>query len=149
MGCAGFGRRGRGIGACGHAETTMPTYEYQCTSCKHTFEQFQSMKDAALKKCPACGKPKLERLIGTGGAIIFKGGGFYQTDYRSDAYKKSAEADKAPSTTAPDAGKSGGDSGASTPKPEPTKASASAGGSENPRAGAKGEAKGSRKKKAE
>lgn len=52
------------------------------------------MKDAALRKCPKCGKQKLERLIGTGGAIIFKGSGFYQTDYRNESYKKAAEADK-------------------------------------------------------
>ena len=71
----------------------MPTYEYQCKSCNNRFEQYQSMKDAALRKCPSCGKNTLERLIGTGAAIIFKGSGFYQTDYRSDSYKKAAEAD--------------------------------------------------------
>lgn len=83
----------------------MPTYEYQCGACKHAFEQFQSMKDKALTKCPACGKAKLERLIGTGGAIIFKGGGFYQTDYRSESYKKAADADKPASTSSSDSGK--------------------------------------------
>jgi len=72
----------------------MPTYEYRCSACKHEFEQFQSMKDKPLRTCPACKKPKLERLIGTGGAIIFKGSGFYQTDYRSEGYKKAADADK-------------------------------------------------------
>ncbi len=72
----------------------MPTYEYRCTACKHEFEQFQSMKDKPLRTCPACKKAKLERLIGTGGAIIFKGSGFYQTDYRSEGYKKAADADK-------------------------------------------------------
>jgi putative FmdB family regulatory protein len=72
----------------------MPTYDYKCTACSHLFEQFQSIKDKPLKTCPKCGKKALERLIGTGGAIIFKGGGFYQTDYRSESYKKSAEADK-------------------------------------------------------
>jgi putative FmdB family regulatory protein len=71
----------------------MPTYEYACKSCKHAFEEFQSIKAAPLKKCPECGKASLERLIGTGAALIFKGSGFYQTDYRSEAYKKSAEAD--------------------------------------------------------
>lgn len=74
----------------------MPTYDYKCTACSHTFEQFQSIKDKPLRTCPECGKKALERLIGTGGAIIFKGGGFYQTDYRSESYKKAAEADKAP-----------------------------------------------------
>jgi putative FmdB family regulatory protein len=71
----------------------MPTYEYACRACKHRFEEFQSIKASPLKKCPECGKAALERLIGTGAALIFKGSGFYQTDYRSEAYKKSAEAD--------------------------------------------------------
>jgi putative FmdB family regulatory protein len=77
----------------------MPTYDYKCNACSHTFEHFQSMKDKPLKKCPECGKNALERLIGTGAAVIFKGSGFYQTDYRSDAYRKSAEADKKPAET--------------------------------------------------
>jgi putative FmdB family regulatory protein len=72
----------------------MPTYEYECSACKHTFEEFQGIKAEPLKKCPKCGKAKLQRLIGTGGGIMFKGSGFYQTDYRSDAYKKASEADK-------------------------------------------------------
>jgi putative FmdB family regulatory protein len=72
----------------------MPTYEYQCGACGHRFEQFQSIKADPLKKCPSCGKPKLERLIGTGAAVLFKGSGFYETDYRSESYKKAAEADK-------------------------------------------------------
>lgn len=72
----------------------MPTYDYRCTACEHEFEEFQSMTAPLLKKCPKCGKNKLERLIGTGAALMFKGSGFYITDYRSDSYKKSAEADK-------------------------------------------------------
>lgn len=60
----------------------MPTYEYECDACKHRFEQFQSMKDKALEKCPKCGKMGLRRLIGTGGAVLFKGSGFYETDYK-------------------------------------------------------------------
>ncbi len=72
----------------------MPTYDYQCDACDHTFELFQSIKAATKRKCPECGKLKLRRLIGPGAAIIFKGSGFYQTDYRSRSYKKSAEADK-------------------------------------------------------
>jgi putative FmdB family regulatory protein len=72
----------------------MPTYEYKCNACKHQFEVFQSIKDSPKRKCPECGKSALERLIGTGGAIIFKGSGFYQTDYRSESYKKGAEAEK-------------------------------------------------------
>ena len=77
----------------------MPTYDYKCSACSHEFEQFQSMKDKALRKCPKCGKPALERLIGTGGAVIFKGGGFYQTDYRTESYKKGAESDSKPTPT--------------------------------------------------
>lgn len=80
----------------------MPTYDYKCNACSHTFEHMQSMKDKPLKKCPKCGKPALERLIGTGAAVIFKGGGFYQTDYRSEAYKKSAEAENKPADPKPE-----------------------------------------------
>lgn len=60
----------------------MPTYDYECLSCGHVFEVFQSMNDAALKKCPQCSKLKLKRLIGKGAGIIFKGSGFYATDYK-------------------------------------------------------------------
>jgi len=77
----------------------MPTYDYRCNNCKHAMELFQSMKDAPVRKCPKCGKGSLERLIGTGAAVIFKGSGFYQTDYRSESYKKSAEAADKPATT--------------------------------------------------
>lgn len=77
----------------------MPTYDYKCTACKHQMEAFHSMKDKPLRKCPSCGKNALERLIGTGGAVIFKGSGFYQTDYRSESYKKAATADSAPAKT--------------------------------------------------
>jgi putative FmdB family regulatory protein len=81
----------------------MPTYDYRCSACDHQFEQFQSMKDKSLRTCPKCKKPKLERLIGTGGAIIFKGSGFYQTDYRSEGYKQAASADKPADSTPADA----------------------------------------------
>jgi putative FmdB family regulatory protein len=73
----------------------MPTYDYECDACQHAFEEFQSMMDKPLKKCPKCRKSKLRRLIGTGAAIIFKGSGFYQTDYRSESYKSAAKADAA------------------------------------------------------
>ena len=60
----------------------MPTYEYECDACGHTMEAFQSMTDKPLRKCPKCGKLKLQRLIGAGAGIIFKGSGFYETDYK-------------------------------------------------------------------
>jgi len=60
----------------------MPTYEYVCTKCDHEMEAFQSMKDEPLKKCPACKKPALKRKIGGGAGLIFKGSGFYITDYK-------------------------------------------------------------------
>ena len=72
----------------------MPTYEYVCESCGYEFEQFQSIKARPLRKCPRCGKVSLKRLIGVGAGIIFKGSGFYQTDYRSESYKKAAESEK-------------------------------------------------------
>ena len=83
----------------------MPTYDYVCRKCEHSFELFQSMSAPVKRKCPECGEKSLERLIGTGAGIIFKGSGFYETDYRSESYKKAAEAeskklnDKKESTT--------------------------------------------------
>ncbi len=76
----------------------MPTYDYECDACSHKFEHFQGINDPLLKKCPECKKQKLRRLIGAGGAVMFKGTGFYQTDYRSEGYKQKAAADK-PSDT--------------------------------------------------
>ena len=72
----------------------MPTYDYECTACDHSFELFQSINEPVKRKCPACGKSKLRRLFGTGAALLFKGSGFYQTDYRSESYKKGAASDK-------------------------------------------------------
>jgi putative FmdB family regulatory protein len=85
----------------------MPTYVYDCGACKRATEIFHSMSDAPKRKCPKCGKSKLVRRIGTGAGILFKGSGFYQTDYRSDAYKKSEAAEKTGSSTPdkPDASK--------------------------------------------
>jgi putative FmdB family regulatory protein len=77
----------------------MPTYEYECKKCSHAFEQFQRMSDAPLKRCPKC-KGAVRRLMGKGAGIIFKGSGFYQTDYRSESYKNSAKADTGASTAA-------------------------------------------------
>ncbi|HEV7283074.1 MAG TPA: FmdB family zinc ribbon protein [Pirellulaceae bacterium] len=95
----------------------MPTYDYVCEACGHAFEQFQSISEPELEKCPECKKKKLRRLMGTGAALMFKGSGFYTTDYRSESYKKSASADKSASgdsgKSSGDSGKSGGDSGKS------------------------------------
>ena len=75
----------------------MPTYDYHCDACQYAFEKFHSMMDKPVKKCPKCGKLKVRRLLGTGGGIIFKGSGFYQTDYKK---KPEGEKDK----TAPETG---------------------------------------------
>jgi putative FmdB family regulatory protein len=72
----------------------MPTYDYECDACDHAFEIFQSITEPVKKKCPACGRLKLRRLFGTGAALLFKGSGFYQTDYRSESYKKGASAER-------------------------------------------------------
>ncbi len=86
----------------------MPTYEYACQKCEHTFEQFQSMRDDPLVRCPKCGKKSLKRLLGGGSGLIFKGSGFYITDYRAkpaapagggDA-KPAAKAEKKPAAPA-------------------------------------------------
>jgi putative FmdB family regulatory protein len=69
----------------------MPTYDYRCNACDHTFEEFQMMSAKPLTVCPECDEKALERLIGTGAGLIFKGSGFYETDYRSESYKKAAE----------------------------------------------------------
>jgi putative FmdB family regulatory protein len=72
----------------------MPTYDYECDACDHRFDAFQTMSAEPLKKCPQCGKKKLRRLFGAGAGLIFKGSGFYLTDYRSESYKQAAAADK-------------------------------------------------------
>ena len=77
----------------------MPTYEYKCGNCDHLMEIFQSITASPKKKCPECGKLKLQRLLGIGSGVIFKGGGFYETDYRSESYKKGAEGEKKASET--------------------------------------------------
>jgi putative FmdB family regulatory protein len=86
----------------------MPTYDYECDACGHTFEKFQPITENPLRKCPACGKLKARRLIGTGGAILFKGNGFYITDYRSKEYREAAKKETSgeASSTKSDAAKS-------------------------------------------
>lgn len=99
----------------------MPTYEYECDACGHEFEEFQSMSDEPLVKCPKCGKKKLRRLFGTGAAVLFKGSGFYETDYRSDSYKSAAKADKEASKPAATDGKSGATDAPAAPAAEKSK----------------------------
>ena len=96
----------------------MPTYEYHCDACEHHFDEFQSITESPLKKCPKCKKPKLRRIFGTGAAILFKGSGFYQTDYRSESYKAAAKAEQEatkPATTEK-AATNGTDSTSAAPK---------------------------------
>jgi putative FmdB family regulatory protein len=78
----------------------MPTYDYICDDCQHEFEAFESIKADSQTICPACHEPRLRRKIGAGAAILFRGSGFYQTDYRSESYKKGAQADKTSSESA-------------------------------------------------
>ena len=84
----------------------MPTYEYECQRCGHAFDAFQSISEAPLKRCPKC-RGKIKRLVGSGAGFIFKGSGFYQTDYRSQSYKKAQAAEKPSTDTGkkPDTGK--------------------------------------------
>jgi putative FmdB family regulatory protein len=88
----------------------MPTYDYVCDACEHQFELFQSITEPVKKKCPQCKKPKLRRLFGTGAAVMFKGSGFYTTDYRSESYKKRASEEKPAATNGAADAKSGGES---------------------------------------
>ena len=72
----------------------MPTYDYACEHCGYAFERFQSMTAKPVRVCPECGRRTVKRLIGAGAGMIFKGSGFYITDYRSDGYRKAAKRDK-------------------------------------------------------
>ena len=107
----------------------MPTYDYVCDACEHEFELFQSISEPLKRKCPECGKLKLRRLFGTGAAVVFKGSGFYETDYRSDSYKKAAEKDKKSQS----GGDSGGDSKKSESKSEAKSSSDSTGSKSKPK----------------
>lgn len=113
----------------------MPTYDYICDACSHAWELFQKITDDPIKKCPECGKRKAVRQFGTGAAIMFKGSGFYETDYRSDSYKKSAAADKKSTSESSGSDSKSGDAGSkekpaaksdggnakAEPKPKPKK----------------------------
>ncbi|MEI8063539.1 MAG: FmdB family zinc ribbon protein [Verrucomicrobiota bacterium] len=78
----------------------VPTYEYECQKCQHRYDLFQSIKDAPKKTCPKC-KGRVKRLFSTGGGLLFKGSGFYITDYRKPGYKEAAKKDSTASTPAP------------------------------------------------
>ena len=84
----------------------MPTYDYECRACGAALEIFQPITESPKRKCPECGALKLSRKIGTGAGILFKGSGFYQTDYRSDSYKQAAKADKPAAEPKEDSAKS-------------------------------------------
>ena len=112
----------------------MPTYDYLCESCGHRFEYFQSMNDEKLKDCPLedCNGP-VKRLLGTGAGIIFKGGGFYETDYRSDSYKSGAKKDSEASKStekgsSESSGSKPGSGSNSSPKADPKPRSDGGGG---------------------
>ncbi len=77
----------------------MPTYDYECSACGHKFEVYQSITEDPLKSCPKCRKRKVRRLFGAGAGLLFKGSGFYITDYRSDGYKKAQKAESSSSST--------------------------------------------------
>ena len=101
----------------------MPTYDYKCDKCEHQFEKFQSITADALRKCPKCGKNSLKRLIGIGAGVIFKGSGFYETDYRSESYKKAVEKETKPAQSKTDDKKTEKKDTKSSPKSKPDKKS--------------------------
>ena len=98
----------------------MPTYDYECGACDHTFEVFQAISAPLKRKCPECGKNRLRRLIGPGAALLFRGSGFYKTDYRSESYSKAASADKPAGGGASADSKSSGAAASSKSTAEPT-----------------------------
>lgn len=99
----------------------MPTYDYICEACGHHWELFQRITEDPIKKCPACNKRKAARQFGTGAAVMFKGSGFYETDYRSESYKKSAAADAKPAAS--DAGGKSSESSSKTASSDTSKGS--------------------------
>jgi len=105
----------------------MPTYDYVCDACGHKFEEMQSFKADPLTTCPKCSENKLRRLFGTGAAILFKGGGFYETDYRSESYKSAEKADSAAAKPAESTASTASTSSAASPTtPAPAKSDGSA-----------------------
>jgi putative FmdB family regulatory protein len=115
----------------------MPTYDYECRACGHCFEAFQSMAERRLRTCPACGKPSLLRLVGAGAGVIFKGSGFYETDY-----KRAGSRDPSAAGTA---GKGPSDSGTSRDAaPKPGGGSESEGGGDGAARGTKPDSRGAK-----
>ncbi len=98
----------------------MPTYDYKCRGCDHRWDEFQSIVADPTQKCPECGEKKAERVIGAGAGILFKGTGFYQTDYRSEGYKKAADADQKSSEPKAEKKSEGGKSDSKPAKPTKT-----------------------------
>jgi putative FmdB family regulatory protein len=123
----------------------MPTYDYECSACEHRFEHFQKITDDPLAVCPKCKRKKLIRLFGTGAAVVFKGSGFYQTDYRSESYKRAASSDQAGSGGKAEGGStsgseaSSGNSGAAESPAKPKSGGKAKGGGKSGRGGGKGE----------
>ncbi|HMD54006.1 MAG TPA: zinc ribbon domain-containing protein [Phycisphaerae bacterium] len=100
----------------------MPTYEYRCSKCGHEFEEFQSITAKPIRKCPKCGRMAVNRLISAGVGVIFRGSGFYQTDYRSEKYKEAAKKEAPPAPSSGDTGKPA-EKPAEGTKPAPAKES--------------------------
>lgn len=124
----------------------MPTYEYECRSCGESLELFQKITESPRKKCPACGRMTLRRLIGAGGGFIFKGSGFYITDYRSEDYKAKAKAEKESASSGGgdgDGGTSGGDGAKSGEAAQKTGGDGAPAGGESSKKGGSSEAGGS------
>lgn len=106
----------------------MPTYDYKCDDCGYAFEKFQRFSEDRLTDCPECGRATLRRLFGTGAAVLFKGSGFYETDYRSDSYKDAAKKESESSGGSKSESKGGESKGESKSPPPPAAASGDSGG---------------------
>ncbi len=118
----------------------MPTYDYACRACGHTFEEFQGISEPLLRKCPACRRLELERLIGSGAGIVFKGSGFYETDYKRAGSKDGKDGSSSSAPAAKPSGKDGAGGKSST---TPDAGSSPAGGSSSPGPAGNGSSSGS------
>ena len=108
------------VKAPGYVFSQMPTYEYACGACGHAFERMQSMTDAPVRTCPECHKRRVKRVIGSGGGLLFKGSGFYITDYRSKGYQDKAKADSEASKPKPETKPDAKPKPESKPDPKPS-----------------------------